>query len=595
MSSQDATKKLSSLPLVNDRSPETGMASPQRLRLGDCVLDLGAGELLTGDGRPAVLRKQALSVLLVLGERAGQVVGKDELTRRVWPKVVVGEGSLTQAVVDIRRALGDQEHCLVRNVARRGYMLVPGPSEYESPPSARAAAGPPAVLPSISRALTDAGPSATAWPKWRWWIALPIAGALTIALVAATEPAKAPGRTKELSIVVLPLVAESGGEDIQAFADVLHNDLIRAVSHFDGSLVIGRGTAATYSGRVVDPRTVARELHVRNVVSGSLRRDGSQMRLALTLSDGETGVQRWAEIFEVERPKLGQALDEGVAKLARALYIEAWKSEFVRANALSPSQVTAEDLATRAWGLWFRGLNRDNILAMLPLAEQAVAADADSARGWGAIAVANVQALNNNWIVGPEARGAARQRAEQASAWLDRVAPDGFSAMQARVIEAYNREDFPAMLQRASLWVEQHPDPVAYGGLGEAQDHADQPEAAIPSLERALRLSPLDPFRAEWMYRLAWSHYIPGNLDQALDWARKAEATNPQLPWPPVQAAALLQLGRRGEAQATWDEFHRRHPSYDRAAILRRLRGDFPRYAAARARLIEQLADLGMK
>jgi TolB-like protein len=439
-------------------------------------------------------------------------------------------------------------------------------------------------------------PAAGAWPTWRWWwIALPIAVALTIALVASTQPSKAPGRTKELSIVILPLVAESGGEDTQAFADVLHSDLTHAVSHFENSFVIGRGTAATYRGRVVDPRTVAGELHVRHVVSGSLRRDGDQIRLALALSDGETGVQRWTDVFEVERPKLGQALDEVVAKLARALYIHAWKSEFVRADALSPSQVTAEDMATRAWGLWFRGLNQDNVLAMLSLAEKAVAVDADSARGWGAIAVANVQSLNNNWFVGPEARRSALRRAEQASAALDRLAPDGFSAMQARVIDAYNREDFPAMLQRARLWVELHPDPIAYGGLGEAQDHTDQPEAAITSLERALRLSPFDPFRAEWMYRLAWSHYIPGDLDEALDWARKAEATNPRLPWPPVQAAALLQLGRRGEAQASWDEFHRRHPSYDRAAILHRLSGDFPRYAAARGRLIQQLSALGMK
>jgi DNA-binding winged helix-turn-helix (wHTH) protein len=96
-----------------------------RLPLGEFVLDLAAGELFTARGQLAGLRKQALDVLLALGHRPGQVVSKDDLIQLVWPNVVVSEGSLTQAIADIRRVLGDSEHLVVRNVARRGYMLVP--------------------------------------------------------------------------------------------------------------------------------------------------------------------------------------------------------------------------------------------------------------------------------------------------------------------------------------------------------------------------------------------------------------------------------------------------------------------------------------
>jgi DNA-binding winged helix-turn-helix (wHTH) protein len=98
------------------------------LRLAGFVLDLGAGELRTSDHQVAGLRKQALDVLLVLGARAGQVVSKDELMRSVWRDVVVGEGSLAQAISDVRRVLRDDDHRLVRNVARRGYMLMPDPA-----------------------------------------------------------------------------------------------------------------------------------------------------------------------------------------------------------------------------------------------------------------------------------------------------------------------------------------------------------------------------------------------------------------------------------------------------------------------------------
>src|SRR6185312_4423720 len=109
---------------MNERTVP-GPVAAGRLRLGGFVLDLAAGELLSADGQLAGLRKQALQVLLALGRRAGQVVSKGELMDLVWPRSVVGEGSLTQAIAEIRRALADTEHRRVRNVARRGYMLVP--------------------------------------------------------------------------------------------------------------------------------------------------------------------------------------------------------------------------------------------------------------------------------------------------------------------------------------------------------------------------------------------------------------------------------------------------------------------------------------
>ena len=111
------------------RESAPGLAAASRLALGTFVLDLARGELLDAQGRPADLRAQALRVLLVLGERAGQVVGKDELLRRVWGDVVVTEDSLVQAVGDIRRLLGAASHEVLRTVPRRGYLLNLVPAE----------------------------------------------------------------------------------------------------------------------------------------------------------------------------------------------------------------------------------------------------------------------------------------------------------------------------------------------------------------------------------------------------------------------------------------------------------------------------------
>ncbi|MBP6338519.1 MAG: winged helix-turn-helix domain-containing protein [Vitreoscilla sp.] len=96
----------------------------RRLAIGACVLDLARGELFTATGERATLRPKVLELLCVLGARAGEVVGKDELILRVWPDVVVTEDSLTQAVAEIRRCVGDLRREWLRTVPRRGYTLV---------------------------------------------------------------------------------------------------------------------------------------------------------------------------------------------------------------------------------------------------------------------------------------------------------------------------------------------------------------------------------------------------------------------------------------------------------------------------------------
>ena len=241
-------------------------------RLGSFVLDLAAGELLSADRQPAGLRKQALEVLLVLGRRAGQVVSKDELMDQVWPDVVVGEGSLTQAIADVRRAFGDTEHRLVRNVARRGYMLVP------------------------DAALDDA-------------------------------PA--------LSIAVMPFDVEGDAEASDWLADALHGDLVSELSHLHDVVVIARETSATYKGKPVDPRQIARELRVRYIVRGSLRYEGTVIRLNLTLVDGGNSVQLWAEPFVVERARLPQALAELAVQIVLVLRPELYRSAVERRAELS--------------------------------------------------------------------------------------------------------------------------------------------------------------------------------------------------------------------------------------------------------------------
>jgi len=511
-----------------NRQASQAASDAHHLQLGGLVLDLSAGELLTAEHGLAGLRRQALDVLLVLGRRAGHVVSKDELMKLVWPGVVVGEGSLTQAISDVRRTLGDTEHRLVRNVARRGYMLVP-----------------------------DTG---------------------------ADVPA--------LSIAVMPLTLLGDASDSDWLADALHGDLVTEVARIQGSLVIARGTAATYKGRSVDPRLVARELRVRHVVLGSLRHDGGQLRLSVTLVNGDHGTQVWAEAFVIERAQLAQALAELATQIGRALLPQLYRSAAEQRAALSALEVSADDLAMRANAIWSRGLSGENTSEALKLLERAVALDSDCVRGWAGLTFMNLHGLFNGWVGD---RDATRRRINEATAQLERLDHDGHFTYESKVIQAFLQQDTATMLRRTTAWVERHRHPMAYAGHGMATLLNGLADEAVAALERALRLSPRDTLRAELQYRLAMAHFMAGRYEQACDWALSARDSNLDLPWPPVHAAAMQQLGHTAEAQQAWREHIARHPGFTAEQVVQRLPGANPRLVEARERLASCLAALGMR
>ena len=498
-----------------------------RLQLGGLVLDLAAGELLAADGRPAGLRRQALDLLLVLGRRAGHVVAKDELMNLVWPDVVVGEGSLTQAIADVRRALGDTEHRLVRNVARRGYLLEPD--------------------------------------------------------TAADLPA--------LSIVVMPLTVDGVVDDADWFADALHGDLVLEVSRLPGSFVIARDTAATYKNRTVDPRQVARELRVRHIVQGSLRYEGRLVRLNLALVSGDTGVQSWAESFVVERAELPQSMVEFAIRIERALQPELFRSAVERRAALSPLEVSADDLAMRAMATWLAGFNAENTNAALKLCERAVALDPDSVRGWSGLSFMNYQGVVNRWLADPTA---AVRRIDDAAANLARLSPDGHWTYQARTIQAFLKQDLRALTRVTAAWTERHRHPIALAGRGYALLLNGEADEAVSALEKALRLSPRDPIRAEFQYRVAMGHFLAGRYEDAVEWGLTAADTNPRLPWPPIHAAAMQRMGRTDTARQALVDFNAQHPGFAPDHILQRLPGDNPRLMEGRERLVSSLKEIGL-
>lgn len=285
-------------------NPASGTAprAPARSRLvfGPFTLDTTRGELLR-DGQAIALRPKAFDLLVFLASRPGEVLAKDQLITAVWPGVVVTDDSLTQCVHEVRTALGSAGSILLRTVPRRGYRF-----------DTDARAEPAALLPGAQAVPSAAPPRATGteWSRRAAWL---LAGVLLVSLAAllawrSTVPAwqspadlaraPLPREVPPLSIIVLPLALEGEAADTEWLADALHGDLVIEVARLHNSLVIARDTANTYKGKAADPRQVAREMGVRHVVRGSLRREGKSIHLNLALIDGESGVQRWAEYFD---------------------------------------------------------------------------------------------------------------------------------------------------------------------------------------------------------------------------------------------------------------------------------------------------------
>src|SRR5271170_15650 len=207
------------------------------------------------------------------------------------------------------------------------------------------------------------------------WPAL--AAALVVALLAASGYAWHSGFASRIlgasvaedklataarySIVVLPFENLSGDPEQEYFADGLTDDLTTDLSHIPGSFVIARNTAFTYKGKAVDATEIGRELGVRYVLEGSVRRAGETVEVNAQLISTETGAHVWADRFDGERSKLGELQVDFVARLANSLGVELVKAENLRAIRERPNNPNAVDLLIRGWAAWFKGFTAANV------------------------------------------------------------------------------------------------------------------------------------------------------------------------------------------------------------------------------------------
>jgi len=390
-------------------------------------------------------------------------------------------------------------------------------------------------------------------------------GPMTPPSTSISQPAVPP----RMSIVVLPFMNLSDDTEQQYFADGITEDLTTDLSRVPGSFVIARNTAFTYKGQPVDVKKVSRELGVRYVLEGSVRRVGDQVRVNVQLVDGQSGAHLWADRFDTDRANLAQAQDEITGRLARTLNLELVEASVRRSEQERAADPDARDLVMRGWALSNRMASAATREEARRAFERALDIDPESvdARiGLGEVLISGEDMEGGSNSVHPNVT-----RAEQLL--FEALERDPKRSRAHLVMGLIRRWQGRLSDSKIELEAAIALDPNQASGhrqLGVTLMFLGQPEAAIPQLEKSTRLSPHDPFIALNYNALGRCHLFMGHVDQAIDLLRKARATSPRYYFIHLNLAAALGLrGDLNEARAALAEGVKLRPELNSLARLR--------------------------
>jgi TolB-like protein/DNA-binding winged helix-turn-helix (wHTH) protein/Tfp pilus assembly protein PilF len=281
----------------------TQEGGPVPIRFGEFLLDVRRGSLYRA-GREIRLRPKSFRVLCYLVENRGRLVPKRELMDAIWGPAVVTEDSLTQCLIEVRRALGDEARKLVRTSPRRGYLFDARVAEVEPAPAA------------------EQERPAAADPRWRLLAAGTAAAAVLAAVLVAAwlrqQPAD-PAATRSALIAVLPFedMSEGGGQEF--LADGIAEEILNTLSRSPDLHVIARTSSFSFKGRQADIATIGEALHVGYVLQGSVRRAGDRVRVSAQLVDTSDSAHVWSETFDLELTDVLAVQRDIAEAVARAL------------------------------------------------------------------------------------------------------------------------------------------------------------------------------------------------------------------------------------------------------------------------------------
>jgi adenylate cyclase len=387
------------------------------------------------------------------------------------------------------------------------------------------------------------------------------------ATVPSTASHSPPGAVPRVSIVVLPFTNLSSDPEQQYFADGITEDLTTDLSRIAGVLVISRNTAFTYRNKAIDTKQIGRELGVRYVLEGSVRRSADQIRINAQLIDAEKDTQLWAERFNGNTSDLFALQDEITRRIAVALNLELWRAEAAR-----PSQnPDAADYIFRAGALLIGGPpSRERYAEAIALFEHALALDPQSVDAQSGLAADLTSRVIDNMtdtaaadLVRAESL-AGQALAAASNSSLAHFAKGQLLRAQCRYAEAI--PEYEAALSYNPNWVH------ALHALARCKFFTGSMEEVIPLEEQAIRLSPRDAGIGGWYRQIGLVHLVQSRTKEAVVWLEKARNAAPAHPNIRAQLSSAYALAGDTERAAAELAEARRLSADDRYSSLARLR-----------------------
>jgi TolB-like protein/Flp pilus assembly protein TadD len=413
-------------------------------------------------------------------------------------------------------------------------------------------------------------------------------GRATTILRKQDEPA-----SPRLSILVLPFANLNNDPRQEHFADGLTDDLITDLAQWTGSFVIARSTAFSYKGKAVDAKQIGRQLGVRYLVEGSVRRSGKRLRVGVQLIDVESGGHLWADRFDRDLSELLEMQDEITGRIGLALHYNLTDAESRRCRPGGSNEPEAIDLEFRGQAVLNKPASKATNAEARAFFESALKIDNRIARAWAGLSLTHTGDVLGRWTDAPDEQIRAAEDAAAKALASDPMSPYAHIARAAVLFAQMKLEaaldEYAKVIELGRNW------PHAYARTGLLKALLGRPEETFRLIEKAIRLSPRDSNLGEWYIHIGVARFMMDQLEEAIIWLRRATEANPEIALSSLILASACSLaGRREEARAALSRYLTLYPGITVSKLRRMRYSNHPAYLAWLEHYYEGLRKAGL-
>ena len=376
--------------------------------------------------------------------------------------------------------------------------------------------------------------------------------------MALASPGPPPPLPDKPSIAVLPFTNMSGDPEQEYFSDGITEDIITALSRLRWFFVIARNSTFVYKGQAVDVQQVGRDLGVRYVLEGSVRKSGHRVRITSQLLEATTGSHIWAERYDRELTDIFALQDEITASVTAAIEPKLIAAEGMRSETRSIDDLNAWDLVARALSHFGKMTAADNDAAIATL-RQTVVRHPTYAPAHSILAFALLVSVQVGWMPTSGNKEVAARLAHRAAELDD---SDPWAHMALGYLAITDRQTDEAV-RHFQVALDLNPNfAAAYGYIGWALVLDGQSEEALRHFSQWMRMSPRDPLTGFFCAGLSAAHYFAGRDNEAIKWARQGVQLRPGMPaGHRMLCASLAQAGLIDEARSAMAYLRKLQPT----------------------------------